>query len=84
MILIRLDNDDWSDIDNYVFLYVGTYIYVDLEDGYTDDVEEGYTAELIDMRFVFFSEDFDQRSDEIYVVGFIVVDIPSFTPNYTI
>jgi len=30
----------------------------DLENGYTDDVE-GYTAELIDMRFVFFSEDFD-------------------------
>jgi len=31
----------------------------DLEDGYTDDVEEEYTAELIDMRFVFFSEDID-------------------------
>jgi len=29
----------------------------DWEDGCTDDVEEGYTAELIDMRFVFFSED---------------------------
>ena len=31
----------------------------DLEDGYTHGVEEGYTAELIDMRFVFVSEDFD-------------------------
>ena len=32
----------------------------DLEDKYTDDVEEeGYTSELIDMRFVFFSENID-------------------------
>ena len=31
----------------------------DLEDGYTDDIKEGYTAELIDMRFVFLSEDID-------------------------
>ena len=31
----------------------------DLEDGYIDDVEERYTAELISMRFVFFSEEFD-------------------------
>jgi len=31
----------------------------DLEDGYTNDVVEDYTAELIDMRFLFFSEDFD-------------------------
>ena len=45
----------------------------DLEDGYTDDVDEGYTAELTDMSFVFFSEDFGQRSDEIEVVGLIFV-----------
>ena len=56
----------------------------DLEDGYTNDVVEDYTAELIDMRFVFFSEDFDQCSDEINVVGLIFVSIPSFTPNYTV
>jgi len=57
---IYLDRDDWLDIDEYVFLYIGTWIYIDdLEDGYTDDVEEGYTAELIDMRFVFFLENFD-------------------------
>ena len=57
---------------------------VDLEDGYTNDVVEDYTAELIDMRFLFFSEDFDQCSDEINVVGLIFVSIPSFTPNYTV
>ena len=37
----------------------------DLEDEYTDDVEEGYIIELIDMRFVFFSENFDKCSDEL-------------------
>jgi len=31
----------------------------DLEDEYTNDVGEGYTAELIDIRFVLFSENFD-------------------------
>ena len=25
--LIRLNSDDWSDIDEYVFLYVETWIY---------------------------------------------------------
>jgi len=56
----------------------------DLGDGYTDDIEKGYTAELIDMRFVFFSEDFDQCSDKINVVGLIFVSIPDFTPDYTV
>jgi len=27
MILIRLDYDDWLDINEYVFLYVRTWIY---------------------------------------------------------
>ena len=49
-----------------------------------NDDEEGYTAKLIDMKFVFFSEDFDQCSDEIDVVGFIVVSILDFTPDYTV
>ena len=31
----------------------------DLKDGYSDDAVEGYIAELIDMKFVFFFEDFD-------------------------
>ena len=74
MILIRLDSDDQLDIDDYVFYMLGLGYIDDLEDGYTDDVEEGYTAEFIDVRFVFFSEDFDQCSDEIDVVGFIVCE----------
>jgi len=40
--------------------------------------------ELIDMRLVFVSEDFDRCSDEIHVVGVIVVGIPDFTPDYTV
>jgi len=39
---------------------------------------------LIDIRLVFVSEVFDQCSDEIDVVGFIVVGITSFTPDYTV
>jgi len=56
----------------------------DLKDEYTDDVEEGYTAELIVVRFVFFFKDFDYCSDEIDVVGFIIVSIPNFSPDYTV
>ena len=59
MILIRLDNDNWLDINDYVFYMLGPKYISDLKDEYTADVEEGYTAKLIDMRFVFFSEDFD-------------------------
>jgi len=33
---------------------------------------------------VFVLKDFDWCSDEIDVVGFIVVDIPGFTPDYTV
>jgi len=33
---------------------------------------------------VFVSEDFDQCSDEIDVVRFVVVSIPYFTPDYTV
>ena len=40
--------------------------------------------ELIDMRLVFISEDFDQYSDEINVFEFIIVGYPSFTSDYTI
>ena len=40
--------------------------------------------ELIDMRFVLFSEDFDQCSDQIDLVRFIVVSISDFTPDYTV
>ena len=31
----------------------------DLKNEYTDDVEEEYATELIDMRSIFFSENFD-------------------------
>jgi len=42
-----------------VYSYMLGLEYIDdLEDGYTDDVDEGYTAELIYVRFVFFSENF--------------------------
>jgi len=51
MILIRLDSNDWLDINDYVFYMLGSGYIGDLEDEYTDDVEEEYTAELIDMRF---------------------------------
>jgi len=40
-------------------LNVGPGYIDDLEDENTDVVEEGYTAELIDIRFVFFSENFN-------------------------
>jgi len=33
---------------------------------------------------VFVSDDFDRCFDEIDVVGFLVVDIPYFTPDYTV
>ena len=39
MILIRLDSDDWFDIDNYVFYMLGPKYISDLEDEYTNDVE---------------------------------------------
>jgi len=43
-----------------IYSYILGLGYIDdLEHEYTDDVEEGYTAELIDMRFVFFSENFN-------------------------
>ena len=64
MILIRLDSEDWLDIDGYVLLHVGTWISVTQRMDYTDDVEEGYTAELIDISLMFVSEDFDQCSDD--------------------
>jgi len=59
MILIRLDNDNWFDIDDYAFYILGAGYIGGLEDEYTDDVEEGYTDVLIDMRSVFFLENFD-------------------------
>jgi len=59
MILIRLNSDDWLDIHDYVFYMLGPEYISDLKDEYIDDVDERYTAELIDMRFVFFSEDID-------------------------
>jgi len=74
---------DWILMNMYFYLLGLGYID-DLEDGYTDDVEKGYTVELIDIRFVFFSEDFDKCSDEIEVVGLIFMSIPSFTPDYNI
>jgi len=43
-----------------MYFYMLELWYIgDLEDEYTDNVKEEYTAELIDMRFMFFSEDFD-------------------------
>ena len=48
MILIRLDSDDWLDIDDYVLYMLGLEYIGDVEDECTDDIEEGYTAELID------------------------------------
>ena len=54
-----MDDDDWLDIDDYIFWTLGHGYIGDLEDGYTDDVEERYTGELIDIRFVFSSKDFD-------------------------
>ena len=36
------------------------------------------------MRLVFISEDFDRCSDEIDVVGSVVVGIPYFIPDYTV
>ena len=59
MILIRLDSDDWLEIDDYVFYMLGPGYISDLKDEYTDNEEEGYTAELIDMSLMFVSEVFD-------------------------
>jgi len=59
IILIRLDNNDLLDIDDYVFYMLGPEYISDLRDEYTDDLEEGYTANLITMNLVFISEDFD-------------------------
>ena len=59
MILIRLDSDDWLDINDYVFHILGPGYISDLKDEYTDHVEEGYTTELINMSLAFDSEDFD-------------------------
>ena len=59
MILIRLDSDDWLDINDYVFFMLGPRYIGNLEDEYIDHVEEGYTVELIDMSLAFVSEDFD-------------------------
>ena len=92
MILIRLDSDDWLDIDDHVFHMLGPEYIIDLKDeythdieeGYTDDVEEEYTDELIDMRFVFFSEDFEQCSDVIDVVGLIFLSLLSFILDYVV
>ena len=58
MILIRLNSDDWLDIDDYIFYMLGSGYIGDLEDEYIDDIEEGYTAELIDMSLVFVLDDF--------------------------
>ena len=58
IILIRLDSDDWLDIDDHVFFILGPGYISDLKDEYIDDVEEGYTAESID-NLVFVSEVFD-------------------------
>ena len=59
MILIRLDSDDWFDIDDYVFYILGPEYISDLKDEYIDHVEEGYTDELIDMNLAFVLEVFD-------------------------
>ena len=46
MILIRLDSDDWLEIDDYIFYMLGPGYISDLKDEYTDNVEEGYTCLL--------------------------------------
>ena len=73
MILIRLDSDDWLDIDDYVFYMLGPEYISDLKDEDTDDIEEGHTAKLIDKRLVFVSVDLDQCPDEIDLVEFIMI-----------
>ena len=83
MILIRLESDDWLDIDDYVFYMLGPRYISDLKDEYTDHVEEGYTAELIDMSLAFISEDFDQCSD-VNAVGLTFMGILSFTIDYIV
>ena len=58
MILIRLNSDDWLDIDDYVFYMLGSGYISGLKDEYTDHIEEEYTAELIDRSLAFISDDF--------------------------
>ena len=40
MILIRLDSDDWLDVDDQVFYMLGPEYISDLEDEYTNNIEE--------------------------------------------
>ena len=83
MILIRLDSDDWLDIDDHVCHMLGPKYIIDLKDEYTDHVEERYTAELIYMSLVFVSEDLISVL-MIDVVGLIFVSILGFTLDYTL
>jgi len=48
IILIRLDSDDWLDVEEYVFYMLGFGYTSDLDDGCIDDLED--QCKLIEWR----------------------------------
>ena len=74
----------WTHVISCVTVSDSNLVVIKLGCNWIDLEIEWIELELIDMSLVIVSEDFDQCSDEIDVVGFIVVDILSLTPDYTV